>query len=87
MERAMKINRMNPYNGESKTNAFFDLETEEGIIIKGFTIVESAKGLFVSPPSEKGKDGKYYDKVLMPSELRNQLNEIAVSHYNELPSN
>lgn len=86
MERAMKINRMNPYDGESKTNAFFDLETEEGIIIKGFTLVESAKGLFVSLPSEKGKDGKYYDKVLMPSELRNQLYEIALSHYNELPS-
>ncbi|MDX1700921.1 MAG: septation protein SpoVG family protein [Melioribacteraceae bacterium] len=82
----MKINRMNPYDGESKTNAFFDLETEEGIIIKGFTLVESAKGLFVSLPSEKGKDGKYYDKVLMPSELRNQLYEIALSHYNELPS-
>ena len=87
MERAMKINRMNPYDGESKTNAFFDLETEEGIIIKGFTLVESTKGLFVSLPSEKGKDGKYYDKVLMPNELRNQLNEIALSHYNELPSN
>jgi len=82
----MKINRMNPYNGESKTNAFFDVETDEGIIIKGFTLVESSNGLFVSAPSEKGKDGKYYDKVLMSNELKNQLNDIAVSHYNELPS-
>lgn len=83
----MKINRMNPYDGNSKTAAFFDLETDEGIIIKGFTLVESTNGLFVSSPSEKGKDGKYYDRILMSNELRNQLNDVAVSHYNNLESN
>ena len=83
----MKIKRMNPYDGESKTNDFFDLETEEGIIIKGFTLVESSKGLFVSFPSERGKDGKYYDKVTMPNDVRNQLNDIALSYFNELPAN
>ena len=83
----MKINRMNPYDGNSKTSAFFDLETDEGIIIKGFTLVESTNGLFVSTPSEKGKDGKYYDKILMSIELKNHLNDIAISHYNELQTN
>lgn len=83
----MKINRMNPYDGNSKTAAFFDLETEEGVIIKGFTLVESTNSLFVSVPSEKGKDGKYYDKILMSNELRTQLNDVAVSHYNNLQSN
>lgn len=83
----MKINRMKPYDGNSKTSAFFDLETDEGIIIKGFTLVESTNGLFVSTPSEKGKDGKYYDKILMSNELKNQLNDIAISHYNELQTN
>jgi DNA-binding cell septation regulator SpoVG len=80
----MKINRMNSYDGDSKTAAFFDLESDEGIIIKGFTLVESSNGLFVSAPSEKGKDDKYYDKVLMSSELKKQLNDIAVDHYNTL---
>lgn len=84
MERAMKIKRMNPYDGESRTSAFFDLETNEGIIIKGFTLVESTNGLFVSTPSEKGKDGKYYEKILMSSELKTELNDIAISHYNQL---
>ena len=79
---------MNPYDGESKTNAFFDLETDEGIIIRGFTLVESSKGLFVSFPSERGKDGKYYDKVTMPNEVRNELNDIIdVCIYIELPAN
>lgn len=80
----MKINRMNPYDGNSKTKAFFDLETEEGIIIKGFTLVEGSNGLFVSVPSEKGKDDKYYDKVLMSKELRTKLNDLALEKYNEL---
>ena len=80
----MKISRMNLYDGESKTKAFFDLETEEGIVTKGFTLVDGPNGLFASAPSERGKDDKYYDKVLMSSELKNQLNDIAVTHYNEL---
>jgi stage V sporulation protein G len=80
----MKISRMNPFNGSSKTVAFFDVETSEGINIKGFTLVEGANGLFASAPREKGKDDKYYDRVYLPKELREQLNEMAVSMYNEM---
>jgi len=80
----MKISRMNPYEGNTKTKAFFDIETDEGIVIKGFTLVEGTNGLFVSVPSEKGKDDKYYDKVLMSKELRTKLNDLALEKYNEL---
>ena len=80
----MKIARMNPYDGESKTRAFFDVETTEGIIVKGFTLIEGNNGLFVGVPSEKGKDGNYYDRVIFPKELKNELNEIAVKKYEEV---
>lgn len=79
----MKISRMNPFNGTGKAVAFFDVETEEGINIKGFTLVEGSNGLFASAPSEKGKDDKYYDRVYVPKELKGQLTEMAVSMYNE----
>jgi len=79
----MKISRMNPFNGSSKTVAFFDVETEEGINIKGFTLVEGSNGLFVGVPSEKGKDDKYYDRVYIPKELKEQLTQMAISMYNE----
>ncbi|MCH9028267.1 MAG: septation protein SpoVG family protein [Bacteroidetes bacterium] len=79
----MKISRMNPFDGSSKTVAFFDVETEEGINIKGFTLVEGTNGLFMGIPSEKGKDGKYYDRVYVPKELKEQLTEMAISMYNE----
>lgn len=80
----MTILRMNPYEGDSKTAAFFDIETSEGITIKGFTLVEGGKGLFVSMPSERGKDDKYYDKVVMTNEKKKQLSDMAIEKYNEL---
>ena len=79
----MKISRMNPFDGSSKTVAFFDVETEEGINIKGFTLFEGTNGLFMGIPSEKGKDGKYYDRIYVPKELKEQLTEMAISMYNE----
>jgi len=80
----MKISRMNLYNGESKTKAFFDIETSEGIIVKGFKLVEGANGLFASAPSEKGKDDKYYDQVIFPKEMKKELNELALSKFDEM---
>ena len=79
----MKISRLNPFDGSSKTVAFFDVETEEGINIKGFTLVEGTNGLFAGVPSDKGKDGKYYDRVYVPKELKEQLTEMAITMYNE----
>ena len=80
----MKIARMNKYDSESKTKAFFDMETEEGIIVKGFTLVEGSNGLFASVPSHKGKDEKYYENVVMSKEQKKELNDLAVAKYNEL---
>ena len=38
---------------------------------------------FVGVPSAKGKDDKYYDRVYIPKELKEQLTEMAISMYNE----
>ena len=75
---------MNPLKGESKTAAFFDIQTEEEIIIKGFRIVNGANGLFMAAPDEKGKDGKFYDKVIVPKELKDKLEKMALDEYARL---
>ena len=80
----MKISRMNPLKGESKTAAFFDIQTEEEIIIKGFRLVSGTNGLFLSAPDEKGKDGKFYDKVIVPKELKEKLEKMAIEEYTRL---
>ena len=80
----MKIVRMNSLsNNLGKTAAFFDLQTHDGIIIKGFRIVNGSNGLFIASPDEKGKDGKYYENVILPKEMKDTLQELAIKEYNK----
>lgn len=76
----MKITRMNKLNG-GKTLAFFDIETDDGILIKGFRIVDGNKGKFIATPDEKGKDGKYYETVTLPKEMKEKLEQLALAEY------
>jgi stage V sporulation protein G len=69
-------------NSNSKTLAFFDIETNDGILIKGFRVVTGSNGLFISAPDEKGKDGKYYETVILPKEMKKQLEKMAIDEYN-----
>lgn len=82
----MKIVRMNllKNNTGSKTAAFFDIQTKDGIVIKGFRIVSGSNGLFVSSPNEKGKDGKYYETVILPKEMKDDLEKLALEEYNKM---
>jgi stage V sporulation protein G len=81
----MKIVRMNHLKSNSggKTAAFFDIQTGEGITIKGFKVVNGSNGLFVSSPDEKGKDGKYYETVILPKEMKDDLQKIALDEYDK----
>jgi stage V sporulation protein G len=81
----MKIVRMNPvqFNGNDTLRAFFDVETNENIILKGFRLMNGSKGLFISAPADKGKDGKYYETVILPPETRNSIQKIAIEAYNK----
>jgi DNA-binding cell septation regulator SpoVG len=80
----MKIVRINKLsNSSSKTTAYFDVETSEGIIIKGFRVVNGSNGLFISSPDEKGKDGKFYDKVILPKDMKESLEKMAVEEYSK----
>ena len=82
----MKIIRMNLLKNDSgsKTAAFFDIQTQDGIIIKGFRIVNGSNGLFVSSPNEKGKDGKYYETVILPKEMKDDLDKLALEEYDKI---
>ncbi len=81
----MKIVRMNrlPQEGNGKLVAFFDVQTNDEIVIKGFRIVNGSSGLFVSSPDEKGKDGKYYETVILPKEMKESLQQMALEEYNK----
>ena len=76
---------MNPLksDGSGKTAAFFDIQTNDGITIKGFRLVNGSNGLFMSAPDQKGKDGKYYENVILPKEMKSELEKIALDEYNK----
>ena len=81
----MKVTNLRKYDGDSKLRAFFDVETEEGMVVKGFKIVEGINGLFVGNPSEYSeKDDKYYDRVFIPKELKDELEKEAIKEYNQI---
>lgn len=71
-----------PYNGNSKTKAFIDLELDDTLVIKGLTLVEGNDGLFLSFPSKKGKDGNYYNSVYsLDKEWSNLLQDSCIKKY------
>lgn len=73
-----------PYNGSSKTKAFIDLELDDTLVIKGLTLVEGKDGLFLSFPSTKGNDGKYYNSVYsLDKEWRGILHDACIKKYKE----
>lgn len=73
-----------PYSGSSKTKAFADLELDGTLVIKGLTLVEGKDGLFLSFPSKKGKDGKYYNSVYsLDKEWTKLLQDACIKKYNE----
>ena len=83
----MKIIRMNPMKSDStgKTAAFFDIQTDDGITLKGFRLVNGSNGLFLSTPDQKGKDGKYYETVILPKEMKSELEKVAIEEFNKIP--
>lgn len=83
----MKVLNMRLAQGTSALKAFFDVETGDSITIKGFKVAQSATGLFVGMPSEKDQNGKWWDKVIMPKELKAQLTELALQEYRALTGN
>ncbi len=83
----MKVLNMRLAQGTSALKAFFDVETGESITIKGFKVAQSATGLFVGMPSEKDQNGKWWDKVIMPKELKAELTELALQEYRALSGN
>ena len=82
----MNVVNMKQFSGSNGLKAFFDLETSEGITIKGFKVADGKNGLFVGVPSDQDKNdkGKYWDKVLMSKEVKDKLTKIALDEYSKL---
>lgn len=78
----MKVERMT--KGEwGKVKAFFNVQTSEGFAMKGFKLVEGVNGLFVGFPSQKDKEGEYFDTIFADKQLKAELTVIAIREFNQ----
>jgi stage V sporulation protein G len=77
----ISINRMNKYNGQGTLKAFVDVCYGK-VILKGFKVIQGQRGLFLSNPSEKAKDGKYYDTVFfIDASDKQMIEKLALEMY------
>jgi len=79
----LKIERINKGNW-GKVRAFFDIRTQEGLVVKGFTLVEGINGQFVGLPSKKNdQSGDYMPTVWADDALRAELLQLATRAYGQ----
>ncbi|MBN1914197.1 MAG: SpoVG family protein [Candidatus Omnitrophica bacterium] len=83
MERDLKVVRLYRFDADSKVKAFADIAIGD-FIVKGLRIVQGVKGLFVSMPQDKAKDGKWYNSFYPATkEARQELMEALLEAYQQ----
>jgi stage V sporulation protein G len=78
----VEVLRIRKLEGDSKLKAFADVSFAGVFLVKGLKVLEGKNGLFVGMPSERGKDGKWYDTAFpITKEFRELLNDTVLSAY------
>ena len=75
-----KISRMSKGDW-GNTKAYFDIQDSDGFVIKGFRLMNSENGMFVSFPSQKQQDGQFKDTIYADKGLRADVYKIAIDYY------
>lgn len=72
-------------SAKSNTKAFIELKLDNTLVVKGLSLVEGKKGLFLSYPATKGKDGKYYNSVYsLDKDWTKKLEDTCIKKYEEV---
>ena len=68
--------------GDGNLKAFADVKIGGSLIIKGFSVMQGKKGVFVSMPRKANKEGRWFD-VLSPldEELKQTLQDKVLEAY------
>ena len=79
--KIIKIHRLPEGN---RVKAFVDLGVNDALLIKGIRVVNGKEGLFVSMPSEQGKDEKWYERVrCMNKEVKGLIARKVLEAYHD----
>ena len=69
---------------EPKLKAFANITFEDSFVVRGLKVIDGQKGLFISMPSRKAKDGTYRD-IAHPinNEMRQKIEQVILEKYEE----
>jgi stage V sporulation protein G len=86
MENVKFNARVYPINeAKGNTVAFASITVADLIAVRGIRIVKSEKGLFVTMPQSRGRDGKYHDIAFpLNAELRREINAAVLDEYDRI---
>lgn len=67
---------------QGATRAFASVAIDDLIVIRGIRIVEGSKGLFISMPQTRDKDGNFRDIAFpISGDLRKHISKAAIGLY------
>ena len=70
--------------GDGNLKAYADVKIAGNVIIKGFSVMQGKRGIFVSPPRRAGKDGRWFD-ILTPTneDFRQELEDKVLEAFDK----
>ena len=86
MENKVEVNveRLYRLDSDGVLKGFADISICNSLVVKGLRIVAGKNGLFVGMPQQLGKDGKWYNRVLLTNDsLKDKLNNLVLSAFEE----
>ena len=85
----MKITEVKVYPAnEGKLKAYATMVFDESFIVRDMKIIQSEKGLFVSMPSRRKKDGSFKDIVHpLNAETRKLIEDSVIEEYKKIAGN
>jgi len=81
-ELKVAVSRLHKLDGEGNLKAFCDLMLFDSFVVKGLKVMDGKKGLFVSMPSDMGKDGKWYN-IFMPlnKQVKDEVERVVLEAF------
>ena len=83
VQAMFEVARMFKVEKDNNLKAFVDINVCKAVLIKGLRVLSNKEGgLFVSMPSQKATDGKYYATVrLLANETKQELQDVILAAY------
>lgn len=67
--------------GDGNLKAFADVRIGNSILIKGVSVMQGKKGVFVCMPRKASKDGRWFDVLELEDALKEKIEEYVLAAY------